>query len=85
VFYSNKCKKGAWLGIFSAYKSIEYIDAIFACIDQLSPNCTGKCKKNYVRVVIIQKFKILIIQDGGGRHFGFTKMLITSAWIELFG
>ena len=41
--------------------------------------------ENYVRMVIIQKCKILKIQDGGGRHLGFTKMLITSAWIELFG
>jgi len=36
-------------------------------------------------MVIIQKCEILKIQDGGGRHLGFTKMLITSAWIKLFG
>ncbi len=27
-------QKGAWLGIFSANKSIEYLDAIFGCIDR---------------------------------------------------
>ncbi len=41
--------------------------------------------KNYVHMANAKKCEILKIQDGGGRHLGFTKMLITSAWIELFG
>jgi hypothetical protein len=32
-----------------------------------------------------QEYEIKKIQDGGGRHLEFAKMLITSAWIELFG
>ncbi len=44
-FTPKSAQKGAWLGIFTANKSIEYIDAIFACIDRLSPNYTGKCRK----------------------------------------
>jgi glutamate formiminotransferase len=32
-----------------------------------------------------QKWKILKMQDGGGRHLGFAKMLITSVRIELLG
>ena len=32
-----------------------------------------------------KKCEILKIQDGGGRHLGFAKMLITSVWIEIFG
>ena len=45
VLPPKSAPKGAWLGIFRANKSIEYLDAIFACIDRLSPNCTGKCRQ----------------------------------------
>jgi len=38
VFYPKSAQKGAWLGIVSANKSIEYLDAISARIDRLSPN-----------------------------------------------
>ncbi len=37
-FTPKSAQKGAWLGIFSANKSIEYLDAIFACVDRLPPN-----------------------------------------------
>jgi len=33
---------------------------------------------------ISSKCDILKIRDGGGRHLGMTKMLITSAWVERF-
>jgi len=33
--YPKSAQKGAWLGIFSANKSIAFFDAIFACVDRL--------------------------------------------------
>ena len=41
-FTPKTAQKGAWLGIFSANENIEDIDVIFAYVDRLSPNCTGK-------------------------------------------
>ena len=35
--------------------------------------------------IVIEKCETLKIQDGGIRHLGFTKRLITSVRIELFG